>query len=96
MDKDFDLKILQSTRNLLFKSNNVMSEALDIARKSQLDISSTKLCDFLKFNFERKTWSNAINKLMNKKIFSTGEVSGDLHGSLLSKALMKREKIFRF
>ena len=46
--KDFDLKILQSTWNLLFKSNNVMSEALDIARKSQLDISSTKLCDFLK------------------------------------------------
>ena len=47
-NKDFDLKILQSTWNLLFKSNNVMSEALDIARKSQLDISSTKLCDFLK------------------------------------------------
>ena len=47
-NKDFDLKILQSTWNLLFKSNNVISEALDIARKSQLDISSTKLCDFLK------------------------------------------------
>ena len=47
-DKDFDLKILQSTWNLLFKSNNVMSEALDIASKSQLDISSIKLCDFLK------------------------------------------------
>ena len=47
-NKDFDLKILQSTWNLLFKSNNVMSEALDIARKSQLDISSTKLCEFLK------------------------------------------------
>ena len=47
-NKDFDLKILQSTWNLLFKSHNVMSEALEIARKSQLDISSTKLCDFLK------------------------------------------------
>ena len=46
-NKDFDLKILQSTWNLLFKSKNVMSEALDIARKSQLDISSTKLCNFL-------------------------------------------------
>ena len=45
---DFDLKILQSTWNLLFKSNNVMSEALEIATKSKLDISSTKLCDFLK------------------------------------------------
>ena len=36
---------------------------------------------------------------MNKKIFiSTGEVSGDLHGSLLSKALFEeaKKKIFRF
>ena len=30
---------------------------------------------------------------MNKKIFiSTGEVSGDLHGSLLSKALVEEAK----
>jgi len=30
---------------------------------------------------------------MNKKIFiSTGEVSGDLHGSLLSKALLEEAK----
>ena len=30
---------------------------------------------------------------MNKKIFiSTGEVSGDLHGSLLSKALLEESK----
>ena len=36
---------------------------------------------------------------MNKKIFiSTGEVSGDLHGSLLSKALLEeaKKKIYRF
>ena len=36
---------------------------------------------------------------MNKKIFiSTGEVSGDLHGSLLSKALFDeaKKKIYRF
>ena len=36
---------------------------------------------------------------MNKKIFiSTGEVSGDLHGSLLSKALLEegKKKIHRF
>ena len=46
-NKDFDLKILQNTWNLLFKSNHVMSEALDIAIKSELDISSTKLCNFL-------------------------------------------------
>ena len=53
-NKDFDLKILQSTWNLLFKSNNVMSEALEIARKSQLDISSTKLCDFLKNSISKE------------------------------------------
>jgi len=30
---------------------------------------------------------------MNKKIFiSTGEVSGDLHGSLLTKALLQEAK----
>ncbi len=53
-NKDFDLKILQSTWNLLFKSNNVMSEALDIASKSQLDISSIKLCDFLKNSISKE------------------------------------------
>ena len=53
-NKDFDLKILQSTWNLLFKSNNVMSEALDIARKSNLDISSIKLCDFLKNSISKE------------------------------------------
>ena len=53
-NKDFDLKILQNTWNLLFKSNNVMSEALDIAIKSKLDISSTKLCDFLKNSISKE------------------------------------------
>jgi len=53
-NKDFDLKILQSTWNLLFKSNNVMSEALDIAKNSKLDISSTKLCDFLKDSISKE------------------------------------------
>ena len=36
---------------------------------------------------------------MNKKIFiSTGEVSGDFHGSMLSKALLDeaKKKIYRF
>jgi len=53
-NKDFDLKVLQSTWNLLFKSNNVMSEALDIAIKGKLDISSTKLCDFLKDSISKE------------------------------------------
>ncbi len=47
-NKDFDLKLLQSTLNFLFKSNNVMSQALDMAIKDKLDLSSKKLCDFLK------------------------------------------------
>jgi UDP-N-acetylglucosamine acyltransferase len=47
-NKDFDIKLLQSTWNLLFKSNNVMSNALDIAIQGKLDLSSRKLCDFLK------------------------------------------------
>jgi len=47
-NKDFDLKLLQRTWNLLFKSNNVLSDALEIAIKDNLDPSSRKLCSFLK------------------------------------------------
>ena len=47
-NKDFDLKLLQSTWNLLFKSNNVISNSLSIAMKGNLDLSSSKLCIFLK------------------------------------------------
>ncbi len=53
-DKDFDLKNLQSTWNLLFKSNTVMSKALEIATKRELDISSTKLCNFLKNSISKE------------------------------------------
>jgi len=47
-NKDFDLKLLQSTWNLLFKSNDVISNSLLVAMKGKLDLSSTKLCNFLK------------------------------------------------
>jgi len=53
-NKDFDLKTLQSTWNLVFKSSNVISEALDLAIKSKLDISSKKLCDFLKESISKE------------------------------------------
>ena len=53
-NKDFDLKLLQSTWNLLFKTNSVISEALDIAIKSKLDISSIKLCNFLKDSISKE------------------------------------------
>ena len=47
-NKDFDLKLLQSTWNLLFRSNNVISNSLEMAMKGKLDLSSIKLCNFLK------------------------------------------------
>ena len=47
-NKDFDLKLLQNTWNLLFKSNNVISNSLEMAMKGKLDLSSKKLCNFLK------------------------------------------------
>ena len=53
-NKDFDFKLLQSTWNLLFKSNYVMSDALGMATKGKLDISSTKLCDFLKDSISKE------------------------------------------
>ena len=47
-NKDFDLKLLQNTWNLLFKSKDVISISLEIAMKEKLDFSSIKLCNFLK------------------------------------------------
>ena len=53
-DKEFDLKLLQNTWNLLFKSNDVFSISLEIAMKGKLDISSTKLCNFLQDSISKK------------------------------------------
>ena len=53
-NKDFDLKLLQSTWNLLFKSNYVVNDSLDIAIKGKLDFSSKKLCDFLKDSISKE------------------------------------------
>ena len=47
-NKDFDLKLLQNTWNLLFKSKDVISISLELAMKEKLDFSSSKLCNFLK------------------------------------------------
>ena len=47
-NKDFDLKLLQKTWNLLFKSNDVISNSLAIAMQDRLDLSSSKLCNFVK------------------------------------------------
>jgi len=53
-NKEFDLKLLQNTWNLLFKSNDVISHSLERVIKGELDLSSSKLCDFLKESISKK------------------------------------------
>ncbi len=53
-NKDFDLKILQSTWNLLFKSNDTVSNSLEKVMKGELDLSSSKLCSFLKESISKE------------------------------------------
>ena len=53
-EKDFDLKLLQRTWNLLFKSDDVISNSLEIAMKGELDSSSRKLCNFLKDSISKQ------------------------------------------
>ena len=53
-NNDFDLKLLQNTWQLLFKSNFVISDALDEAIKGKLDLSSKRLCDFLKDSISKE------------------------------------------
>ena len=53
-NKDFDLKLLQNTWNLLFKSKDVISISLEIAMKEKLDLSSRKLCNFLTDSISNK------------------------------------------
>jgi len=53
-NKDFDLKLLQSTWNLLFKSSDAISNSLEKAMKGELDLSSSKLCCFLKDSISKK------------------------------------------
>jgi len=53
-NKDFDLKILQNTWNLLFKSNDAISNSLEKVMKGELDISSLRLCSFLKQSISKE------------------------------------------
>ena len=53
-NKDFDLKLLQSTWNLLFKSGDPISNSLEKALKGELDFSSLKLCSFLKESISKE------------------------------------------
>jgi len=53
-NKDFDLKLLQNTWNFLFKSNDAISNSLEEAMKGELDISSSKLCSFLKESISKE------------------------------------------
>ena len=49
-----NLKLLLKTWNLLFKSEYVISEALEVAMKDKLDFSSAKLCEFVKESISKK------------------------------------------
>jgi len=53
-NEDFDLKVLQRTWNLLFKSNDAISNSLEKAMKGELDFSSSKLCSFLKESISKE------------------------------------------
>ena len=53
-NKEFDLKLLQNTCNLLFKSKDIISISLEIAMKVKLDFASIKLCNFLKYSISKK------------------------------------------
>tara|TARA_B100000963_G_scaffold128722_1_gene112331 strand:- start:4347 stop:5189 length:843 start_codon:yes stop_codon:yes gene_type:complete len=46
--RNLDLKLLLKTWHLLFKSDYVISEALEVALRNKLDFSSAKLCEFIK------------------------------------------------
>ena len=53
-NKDFDLKVLQNTWNLLFKSNDAISNSLEKVMTGELDFSSSKLCSFLKESISKE------------------------------------------
>jgi len=53
-NKDFDLKLLQSNWNLLFKSSDAISNSLENVMKGELDISSSRLCIFLKESISKE------------------------------------------
>jgi len=53
-NKDFDFKLLQSTWNLLFKSDDSISNSLKNVMKGELDYSSSKLCSFLKESISKE------------------------------------------
>ena len=50
----FDLKLLQSTWNLLFKSNDAISNSLEKIMTGELDVSSSRLCSFLKESISKE------------------------------------------
>ena len=53
-NKDFDLKLLQSTWNLLFKSNDTIENSIEKVMKGELDLSCSKLCSFLKESISKE------------------------------------------
>ncbi len=52
-NNQLDLKLLQKIWNLLFKSDYVISDAIELAMAEDLDFSSMKLCEFVKKSIQR-------------------------------------------
>ena len=51
---DFDLKLLQNTWNILFKSNDSIAYSLEKVMTGELDLSSSRLCIFLKESISKE------------------------------------------
>ena len=51
---NLNFKLLQKTWLLLFKSDYVISEAVDVAMSQELDFSSRRLCEFVKESISTK------------------------------------------
>ena len=53
-NKDFDLRLLQSTWNLIFKSDDAISNSLEKVMAGNIDLASSKLCSFLKGSISKE------------------------------------------
>ena len=84
-----ELKQLQEIWTLMYRSDLVIAERFEQARTQPLLPAAEHLCRFLEASIGqgRRGPMPAAGPLMVRLLISTGEVSGDLQGSLLIRAL---------
>ena len=87
-----EFRQLQEIWSLVYRSDLVIAQALEQARGQELLPAAAQFCRFLEAQRAGAPGTDASNDepLMVRLLISTGEVSGDLQGSLLITAL-KRE-----